>query len=139
MIPPDIRWDPSATPPQYTNNSDQVIEKGTQLRLKIMGVRSDVANMYAVGTIREDYLGYMLLPSFNEIKNTANSPSAFFEPWFDQHWTYAPVALVAARTVAGSRGADTTRGFCDATFTQHCPAVQEGKVREAWKTTCRGK
>ena len=59
MIPADIKWDPSATPPQYTNNSDQVIEKGTQLRLKVMGTRSDVANMYAVGTIKEDYLGYI--------------------------------------------------------------------------------
>lgn len=58
MIPADVKWDPSATPPQYTNHNDQVIEKGTQLRLKIMGTRSDVTNMYAVGTIKEDYLGY---------------------------------------------------------------------------------
>ena len=61
MVPADIKWDPSATPPQYTNNSDQVIEKGTQLRLKVMGTRSDVASMFAIGSIKEDYLGYISL------------------------------------------------------------------------------
>lgn len=108
MIPADIKWDPSATPPQYTNNTDQVIEKGTQLRLKIMGVRSDVTNMYAVGTIKEDYLGYMLF-NFQKIKKIADDPSAFSEPAFYQDWTYALIASVVARDVACSRGADTIR------------------------------
>ena len=58
MVPGDVKWDPNATPPQYTNNTDTVIEKGSQLRLKIMGTRSDVGSMFAIGSIKEDYLGY---------------------------------------------------------------------------------
>ena len=44
-------------PPVYTDHADQVIEKGTSLRLKILGVKPDVSNINAIGTIREDYLG----------------------------------------------------------------------------------
>lgn len=57
LIPSDIKWDPNATPPQYTDNGDQVIEKGTHLRIKLMGTRSDVGNMFAIGSIKEDFLG----------------------------------------------------------------------------------
>ena len=57
MIPSDIKWDPNATPPQFTDNGDQVIEKGTHLRIKIMGTRSDVGSMFAIGSIKEDFLG----------------------------------------------------------------------------------
>jgi DNA-directed RNA polymerase II subunit RPB7 len=58
MIPNDIQYDENATPPQYTNNEDTVIERGTHVRLKLMGVRSEVGKMYAIGSIKEDYLGY---------------------------------------------------------------------------------
>ncbi|KAL1989017.1 hypothetical protein VTN96DRAFT_5780 [Rasamsonia emersonii] len=56
-IPSDIKWEPGANPPQYTDHADQVIEKGTSLRLKILGVKPDVSNINAIGTIKEDYLG----------------------------------------------------------------------------------
>lgn len=61
LIPSDIKWDPNATPPQYTDNGDQVIEKGTHLRIKLIGTRSDVNNMYAIGSVKEDFLGYVVL------------------------------------------------------------------------------
>ncbi|KAL8718228.1 MAG: hypothetical protein Q9225_004617, partial [Loekoesia sp. 1 TL-2023] len=57
LIPPDIKWDPNATPPQYTDNGDQVIEKGTHLRIKLIGTRSDVGSMFAIGSVKEDFLG----------------------------------------------------------------------------------
>ena len=57
LIPSDIKWDPNATPPQYTDNGDQVIEKGTHLRIKLMGTRSDVGSMFAIGSVKEDFLG----------------------------------------------------------------------------------
>jgi DNA-directed RNA polymerase II subunit RPB7 len=57
LIPSDIRWEPNATPPQFTNNEDSVIEPGTHVRIKIINMRSDIGEMYAVGTIKEDYLG----------------------------------------------------------------------------------
>lgn len=57
LIPSDIKWDPNATPPQYTDNQDQVIEKGTHLRIKLIGTRSDVGSMFAIGSVKEDFLG----------------------------------------------------------------------------------
>jgi DNA-directed RNA polymerase II subunit RPB7 len=58
LIPSDIRWDPNATPPQFTNNEDTVIEPGTHVRVKIIGTRTEVGEMWAIGSIKEDYLGY---------------------------------------------------------------------------------
>lgn len=57
MIPSSIKYDGNATPPQWTDNADQVIEKGTHIRLKIKGIRTELGNMYAIATIKEDYLG----------------------------------------------------------------------------------
>jgi len=56
-IPLDIKFDPNATPPQFTNNEDSVIEVGTHVRLKLMGTRAEVGAMFAIATIKEDYLG----------------------------------------------------------------------------------
>ena len=53
MIPGDITFDANATPPQWTDNGEQVIEKGTNIRIKIKGLRSEVDKMYAVGTMKE--------------------------------------------------------------------------------------
>ena len=57
-----MKWEPNATPPQFTDNSDQVIEKGTHVRIKIMGTRNEVGSMYAVGSMKEDFLGFVLCP-----------------------------------------------------------------------------
>ncbi|KAF2088207.1 DNA-directed RNA polymerase II 19 kDa polypeptide [Saccharata proteae CBS 121410] len=57
MIPSSIKFDGNATPQQWTDNSEQVIEKGTHLRMKIKGLRTELGRMYAVATIKEDYLG----------------------------------------------------------------------------------
>jgi DNA-directed RNA polymerase II subunit RPB7 len=53
MIPSEIKYDANATPPQWTDNTDQVIEKGTQIRIKIKGLRSEVDKMFAIGTMKE--------------------------------------------------------------------------------------
>jgi DNA-directed RNA polymerase II subunit RPB7 len=60
LIPPDIKFDPNATPPQFTNNEDSVIEVGTHVRVKLIGTRAEVGGMYAIASIKEDYLGYVL-------------------------------------------------------------------------------
>ncbi|KZF23765.1 RNA polymerase II subunit 7 [Xylona heveae TC161] len=57
LIPSEIKYDANATPPQFTDNGDQVIEKGTHIRIKLIGTRSDVGSMYAIGSIKEDFLG----------------------------------------------------------------------------------
>jgi hypothetical protein len=70
-MPEEIRYDANATPPQFTNNADMVIEPGTQIRVKIQGTRTEVGEMWAIGTIHGDFLGYALyhqtnyLPVFN--------------------------------------------------------------------------
>lgn len=53
MIPNEIQFDANATPPQWTDNGDQVIEKGTNVRVKIKGLRSEVDRMYAICTMKE--------------------------------------------------------------------------------------
>jgi len=57
MIPKDIKFDANATPQQWTNGSDQLIEKGTSVRIKLKGLRSEVDKVYSIGTMKEDYLG----------------------------------------------------------------------------------
>ncbi|KAF2973019.1 hypothetical protein GQX73_g520 [Xylaria multiplex] len=57
LIPQDIKWDPNATPPQFTNNEDTTIEVGTHVRVKMLGTRAEVGELWAIGSIKEDYLG----------------------------------------------------------------------------------
>jgi len=57
LIPPDIKFDPNATPPQFTDNEGQVIEVGSHVRVKLIGTRAEVGGMYAIASIKEDYLG----------------------------------------------------------------------------------
>ncbi|ODV87513.1 hypothetical protein CANARDRAFT_21465 [[Candida] arabinofermentans NRRL YB-2248] len=56
LIPNDMKYTPSHTPPAYIND-DQVILKGSKVRIKIIGTRSDVNSISAIGSIKEDYLG----------------------------------------------------------------------------------
>ena len=62
MIPSQVRYDPNATPPQFTDNEDYRIEPGTHIRVKIMGTRTEVGEMWAIGTVNEDYLGSVTPP-----------------------------------------------------------------------------
>ncbi|KAL9109078.1 MAG: hypothetical protein Q9227_006169 [Pyrenula ochraceoflavens] len=57
LIPGDIKYDGDATPPQWTNGADETIEKGTAIRVKIIGLRSDVGQINAVGSITDDFYG----------------------------------------------------------------------------------
>jgi DNA-directed RNA polymerase subunit E'/Rpb7 len=64
MIPSDITFDANATPPQWTDNGEQLIEKGTNIRIKIKGLRSEVDKMYAVGTMKEVSCSRTYLPVY---------------------------------------------------------------------------
>ncbi|CCC04953.1 RNA polymerase Rpb7 [Copromyces sp. CBS 386.78] len=57
LMPEEIHFDPNATPPQFTNNADMVIEPGTHVRVKIGGLRTELGEMYAIGSINGDFLG----------------------------------------------------------------------------------
>jgi len=58
LIPPDMKFDPNASPPCFVNSEEQIsIERNAKIRLKIVGTRVDATEIFAIGTIREDYLG----------------------------------------------------------------------------------
>lgn len=61
LIPNDTKWDPNATPPEFTNGEDMHIRVGTHVRVKLLGTRAEVGELWAIGSIKEDYLGYVLL------------------------------------------------------------------------------
>lgn len=48
--------------PSFTDGVDQTVERGSQVRLRIKGIRGEMGQMFAIGSIREDYLGYAFLP-----------------------------------------------------------------------------
>lgn len=52
-MPSDFKFDGNATPPNFTDSAGYKIEKGSRVRLKIMGVRAEIGSMYGVGTIKE--------------------------------------------------------------------------------------
>ena len=64
MIPAEIKWDPNATPPQYTDNDECVIQPNTHIRVKVIGLRYEVGEMWAIGSIKEDFLGYVTIIAF---------------------------------------------------------------------------
>jgi DNA-directed RNA polymerase subunit E'/Rpb7 len=53
MIPPDMKFDAQASPPQWTNNEDQVVEKGVNVRIRIRAVKVQIDKLTAIGTINE--------------------------------------------------------------------------------------
>jgi len=57
MMASEVHYDANATPPQFTNNADVVIEQGTHVRVVIRGIRTEVGEMWAIGSINGDYLG----------------------------------------------------------------------------------
>lgn len=57
MIPSTLKYTMEGSTPAFTDNQDQSVERGTQVRLRIKGIRGEMGSMYAIGSIREDYLG----------------------------------------------------------------------------------
>lgn len=59
-MPDEIKYAANNTPPAFTNNADWTIEPGTHVRVKIIGTRTEVGEMWAIGSINGDFLGYDL-------------------------------------------------------------------------------
>ncbi|GAA5917766.1 hypothetical protein JCM8208_004849 [Rhodotorula glutinis] len=58
LVPPDFSFDPNSNPPCFSSSEDTLtIQKGTKIRLKIVGTRVDATEIFCIGTIKEDYLG----------------------------------------------------------------------------------
>lgn len=53
LIPADIKFDPASNPPRFATNSEEadevVIEKGTKVKLKVVGTRVDATEIFAIG------------------------------------------------------------------------------------------
>lgn len=58
-MPAEIKYDPNSTPAQFSNNADIVIEQGTHVRVRLVGMRTEVGEMWAIGSINGDFLGYV--------------------------------------------------------------------------------
>jgi DNA-directed RNA polymerase II subunit RPB7 len=62
MIPSSMKFSMEGATPSFEDNDGQVITAGGHVRLRIKGIRSELNQMFAIGSIREDYLGYELAP-----------------------------------------------------------------------------
>ncbi|KAJ3785292.1 hypothetical protein GGU11DRAFT_782203 [Lentinula aff. detonsa] len=56
LIPPDMKFEPNSNPPSFASEQ-QIVEKNTKIRLKIVGTRVDATEIFAIGTINEEHLG----------------------------------------------------------------------------------
>ena len=52
-MPSEFKFDGNANPPHFTNNADTMYESGSRIRVKVMGVRAEVGQMYGIATIKE--------------------------------------------------------------------------------------
>eukprot|EP00656_Telonema_subtile_P039012 TRINITY_DN44161_c0_g1_i1.p1 TRINITY_DN44161_c0_g1~~TRINITY_DN44161_c0_g1_i1.p1 ORF type:complete len:195 (-),score=58.43 TRINITY_DN44161_c0_g1_i1:320-904(-) len=59
QIPPEYELDPTAQPQAFVSTEDPSarIVEGSEMRIKLVGVRLEVSEMVAIGKIAEDYLG----------------------------------------------------------------------------------
>lgn len=60
MIPSQLKYTVDGSTPSFTDNAEQTVERNSQVRLRIKGIRGEMSEMFAIGSIREDYLGYGL-------------------------------------------------------------------------------
>ncbi|KAK3110681.1 DNA-directed RNA polymerase II subunit [Teratosphaeriaceae sp. CCFEE 6253] len=60
MIPVQMKYSLEGSTPAFTDNIDQTVEQGSQVRLRIKGIRAEMGQMFAIGSIREDFLGPLL-------------------------------------------------------------------------------
>ena len=58
LIDNSFAFDPNGNPPCFTDgSSDLKIQKGASIRLKLVGIKADASQIFAIGSIKEDYLG----------------------------------------------------------------------------------
>nr|POF12727.1 dna-directed rna polymerase ii subunit rpb7 [Quercus suber] len=60
MIPSQLKYTVDGSTPSFTDNAEQTVERNSQVRLRIKGIRGEMSEMFAIGSIREDYLGPLL-------------------------------------------------------------------------------
>ena len=57
-IPTEVKFDQNTNPPCYRNDDgDTTIQEGSCIRLRIVGTRVNAMDIFAIGSLMEDYLG----------------------------------------------------------------------------------
>lgn len=57
-VPPDMVFDPNSNPPCYKSEEEaNVIKEDDEIRVKIIGTRVDATDIFAIGTLMDDFLG----------------------------------------------------------------------------------
>ncbi|ORY24861.1 RNA polymerase Rpb7 [Naematelia encephala] len=56
LVHADMKFDPNASPPCYRSN-DEIIQKDSKVRIQIVGCRVEANDIFAIGTIKKDFLG----------------------------------------------------------------------------------
>jgi len=51
-----MKFDPNASPQCYRSN-DEIIQKDTKVRIQLVGCRMEQNEIFAIGTIKKDFLG----------------------------------------------------------------------------------
>ena len=55
-----MKYNAEGSAPNFSEADGMTVERGSQVRLRIKGIRGELGQMFAIGSIREDYLGYAL-------------------------------------------------------------------------------
>ncbi|BFZ54274.1 DNA-directed RNA polymerase II subunit [Savitreella phatthalungensis] len=56
LMPAELKFDPASNPPNWSGD-DMTVDKGSRVRLRLVGTRVDATEIFAIGTMKEDYLG----------------------------------------------------------------------------------
>ncbi|ETN44294.1 uncharacterized protein HMPREF1541_10474 [Cyphellophora europaea CBS 101466] len=56
-LPADMKHNPDAPNPQFSNAAGDSIEKGSAVRVQLIGLRSDVGQMFAIGKMSANWFG----------------------------------------------------------------------------------
>ena len=61
MMPSAYKYNVEGSTPSYLDTAEgATIERDTEVRVRIKGLRGEIGNMYAIGSLKEDYLGYVV-------------------------------------------------------------------------------
>lgn len=61
MIPTSMKYNAEGSTPSFTEADGPTVERNSQVRVRIKGIRGELGQMFAIGSIREDYLGFVQL------------------------------------------------------------------------------
>ena len=68
LMPPDLKFDKHSNPASYVSGmmDDRVrIEPGSEVRIRIVGIRFDAREIFAIASLKEDYLGVSQQPDMD--------------------------------------------------------------------------